>query len=328
MKNRFVSDWIGSFLANHPVRANSLIITVYGDSIAPHGGTVWLGSFIRLVEALGLNARMVRTSVFRLSKEQWLMSRQIGRRSFYSLTPAGQRRFEHAYRRIYFEPQAQWNGTWLLVVMTGSKLPSSQREAIRRELMWEGFGAMAPGVFAHPSADQQTLTEILHSAGAADRVAVMQGAALAGTGLDSLRHMVQECWNLGRIAERYQQFVAAFTPVLQSLREGGSLDPQQCFVLRTLLIHEFRRVQLRDPQLPARLLPDDWPGATARSLCRELYLLTAEQAERHLQDVLLTVEGPLPTATPEFHERFGGLPRMSDASRAPLPAPGAPVPRP
>ncbi|MBI4757292.1 MAG: phenylacetic acid degradation operon negative regulatory protein PaaX [Betaproteobacteria bacterium] len=305
MKNRFVSDWIDAFLANQPVRANSLIITVYGDSIAPHGGTVWLGSFIRLVEALGLNARMVRTSVFRLSKEQWLTSRQIGRRSFYSLTSAGQRRFEHAYRRIYFEPQAQWNGTWLLVVMTGSKLPAAQREAIRRELMWEGFGAMAPGILAHPSADQETVMEILQSADAADRVAVMQGAALAGTSLDSLRQMVQECWNLARIADRHQRFVAAFTPVLQALREADSLDPQQCFAVRTLLIHEFRRVQLRDPQLPALLLPDDWPGATARSLCRELYLLTGERAERHLQDVLLTLEGPLPPATPEFHQRFG-----------------------
>ncbi|PIV71926.1 MAG: phenylacetic acid degradation operon negative regulatory protein PaaX, partial [Rhodocyclales bacterium CG17_big_fil_post_rev_8_21_14_2_50_68_7] len=65
MNSRFIDNWIRTLLAERPLRANSLIITVYGDSIAPHGGTVWLGSFIRLVELLGLNPRMVRTAVFR-----------------------------------------------------------------------------------------------------------------------------------------------------------------------------------------------------------------------------------------------------------------------
>ena len=112
MKSRFISQWIGDFLAQRPLRANSLIITVYGDFIAPHGGTIWLGSLVRLVEPLGLNERMVRTSVYRLSQEQWLASRQIGRRSFYSLTASGRRRFEQAYRRIYFEHREEWNGEW------------------------------------------------------------------------------------------------------------------------------------------------------------------------------------------------------------------------
>ena len=63
MKSRFVSQWVEDFLRDHPVRANSLIITIYGDSIAPHGGSVWLGSFINLVKPLGINDRLVRTSV-------------------------------------------------------------------------------------------------------------------------------------------------------------------------------------------------------------------------------------------------------------------------
>ena len=74
LKSRHLSQWIANFLDRHPTRANSLIITVYGDFIAPHGGTVWLGSFIRLMEPLGLNERMVRTSVYRLSQEKWLVS--------------------------------------------------------------------------------------------------------------------------------------------------------------------------------------------------------------------------------------------------------------
>ena len=77
--------------------------------------------------------------------------------------------------------------------------------------------------------------------------------------------------------------------------------------MRTLLIHEYRRVLLRDPQLPAALLPLDWPGAAAYALCRDFYRLTHACAERHLLAVLEGPRGTLPPADAAFYERFGGL---------------------
>lgn len=305
MKSRFIRLWVESFLAERPVRANSLIITVYGDSIAPHGGTVWLGSFIRLVESLGLNDRMVRTSVFRLSKEKWLVSEQIGRKSFYSLTATGRRRFEHAYRRIYDDPRTQWDGDWQLV-LTGGKLAPAQRNALRRELLWEGFGIIAPGVLAHPTANSDSLLDILQDTGAHDKVVVMQARTLGALSSRPLQDLVHECWGLEAIAEDYKGFIERFRPVLRALQRASSLDPEQCFLVRTLLIHEFRRVQLRDPQLPKQLLSSDWPGEKARQMCRELYGVTQCGAEQHLMDVLETIDGPLPEPAPYFYSRFGG----------------------
>ncbi|MCK7498345.1 MAG: hypothetical protein MZW92_52720 [Comamonadaceae bacterium] len=174
MKSRFVEQWIAAALDESPVRANSPIITVYGDSIAPHSGTVWLGSLIRWVVPLALNPRVVRTSVFRLSRESWLQSEQIGRRSYYSLTAAGRRRFEHAYRRICFAPKNGWDGDWQIVISTGSGLSAAQRDAMRKELLWGGFGAIAPGILAHPSADPDGLLDVLHGTGVHDKVVVLK----------------------------------------------------------------------------------------------------------------------------------------------------------
>ena len=67
-------------------RARSLLLTLWGDSIAPHGGTVWLGSLIRLAAPLGLNERLVRTGVHRLAQDGWLSATPLGRRSYYGLT--------------------------------------------------------------------------------------------------------------------------------------------------------------------------------------------------------------------------------------------------
>lgn len=316
LNTRFIDQWIQSLLRERPVRANSLIITVYGDSIAPHGGTVWLGSFIRLVEPLGLNARLVRTSVFRLTREKWLVAERAGRRSYYSLTPTGRRRFEHAYRRIYNEPPEDWSGEWQIVLFPTGALPQPQREQVRKELLWEGFGVIAPGVLAHPSADLDGLMDILDGSGVRDRVVVMQARGLGAPGGRSFRHLVRDCWDLTNIGRDYGSFIERFQPLALALQQARDLDPQQCFVAQTLLLHEFRRVLLRDPQLPTQLLPEDWPGSSARALCRDIYLITQRHAQRHLMSVLESPSGRLPQAAPYYYERFGGLESTRDASEA------------
>lgn len=302
MKSRFISQWLDAFLAKRTLRANSLIITIYGDAIAPRGGTVWLGSFIKLVAPLGLNPRMVRTSVFRLSAEKWLVSEQIGRKSYYSLTATGRRRFEHAYRRIYDDPRQQWDGDWQVVFAGGRLLAGAQRDALRRELLWEGFGAIAPGVLAHPYANRESVLDILQSTGTHDKVVVIEGRSLGALASRPLQELVRECWNLDAIAENYKSFSDRFRPLARAAARG--LDPEQAFCVRTLLIHEFRRVQLRDPQLPRQLLPNDWPGDSARRICSELYTLTRQQAEQHLSSVLETADGRLPAAAPYLQLRF------------------------
>ncbi len=307
MKSRIVSTWIEDFLRDRPVRANSLIITIYGDSIAPHGGSVWLGSFIKLAKPLGINDRLVRTSVFRLSKDSWLTSEHIGRRSYYGLTATGRRRFEHAYRRIYFQPKVHWEGDWQIVLTAGNELTPAQRDEVRKELQWEGFGLIASGVLAHPSADLEPLLDILQSNGVQDRVVVLRGKSLGALVNKSTRELVRECWNLSSISQDYKRFLDRFRSVQKALKSARELDPEQCFVVRTLLMHEFRRTLLRDPQLPDQLLPHDWPGNAARQLCHELYVLTQREAENHLMSVLETASGRLPEAAPYFYERFGGL---------------------
>jgi phenylacetic acid degradation operon negative regulatory protein len=112
-------------------------------------------------------------------------------------------------------------------------------------------------------------------------------------------------WSL--IAKDYKRFADRFRPLLKALRSARVLDPEQCFLVRTLLMHEFRRTLLRDPQLPEQLLPGDWPGNSARQLCRDLYVLTQKEAENHLMSVLQTASGRLPEAAPYFYERFGGI---------------------
>lgn len=307
MTRSLFERWLEESLGTIPLRTNSLMVTLFGDAIAPHGGAALLGGLIELVAPLGVNDRAVRTSVFRLMQENWLFATPTGRRSEYSLTATGHRRIAHAYRRIYDTPQNAWNGEWQLVIVPDGALATESRETLRRELLWDGFGTIAPGVFGLPSADARRVREILSANNADAKVAHLSATSLTGIASEPLREIVEQCWRLGELASDYERFIARFEPMLDWVAGASSMHAKQCFLLRTLLIHEFRRIQLRDPQLPESLLSKDWPGLAARTLCKQLYEKTLLNSEIHVCNTVHTKEGPLPPANAELFERFGGL---------------------
>jgi phenylacetic acid degradation operon negative regulatory protein len=306
--NPAIDRWIRRALSTTPPRAKSLVVTVWGDAIAPHGGSVWLAGLIRLLAPLGVNERLVRTSVYRLAREGWLTARPSGRHSVYSLTTHGRRRFEEAYRRIYAQPRPAWSGRWDVVLAPEARLRAIARRELAKELSWAGFGSLAPGIFVRPEhrGEPETATAILEDLGVASQVTRVAATDHDG-GTRPLASWVPACWNLDAVETEYSAFVARFAGVTRRFRAHKDFDPEQCFVVRTLLIHEFRRVILHDPQLPQELLPPRWSAPRAYALCRNFYRLTYHHAERYLATTLAPELGALPPAAAYFYRRFGGL---------------------
>ncbi len=296
---------ITRFQEQTPIRASSLIITLYGDAIEPHGGTVWLGSLIQLLEPMGINERLIRTSIFRLTKEGWLSAEKVGRRSYYSLTGTGRRRFEKAFKRVYSSSLPAWDGSWCLALL--SQLPQDKRKQVREELEWQGFGAISPVVLACPRCDRVDVAATLQDLDALEDTILFDTYAQDVLASKALRMQVRESWKIDELASHYSEFIQLFRPLWQALREKDSLQPADCFLARILLIHEYRKLLLRDPQLPDELLPGDWEGRAARQLCRNIYRLIHAEAEQWLNDTLETADGPLPDVGESFYQRFGGL---------------------
>src|SRR6185369_324255 len=105
----------------------------------------------------------------------------------------------------------------------------------------------------------------------------------------------------------YRDFLERFRPAWTLAEDGAAVAPETAFRLRTLLVHDYRRAVLRDPQLPAALLPTDWAGSAARALCRNLYRVIEAPASRHLEPLLRNAEGPLAAPGAGYWQRFGGL---------------------
>jgi phenylacetic acid degradation operon negative regulatory protein len=289
---RKISPAIAKLRRGLVLRANSVLITIYGDVIAGRGQAVWLGSLIALAELFGLSARLVRTSAFRLAADDWLTCTRWGRRSFYSLSDAGLQRVQHAERRIYDFTLKQWDGRWTLAIL-GAGLPASARLHLKRELRWEGFGELSPNVFAHPHASHASLKEIIDTAKADDKVVVLSAESIATYSSKPLQTVMQSVFKLDQVEAAFKQFVSQFEPVLQ---HAASLSQAEAFFVRTLLIHEYRKVLLRDPNLPQALLPTSWSGLRARQLCEALYGQLLNSSEAFLMANMETLDGKLAKA--------------------------------
>ncbi|MGI9221661.1 MAG: phenylacetic acid degradation operon negative regulatory protein PaaX [Woeseiaceae bacterium] len=294
---------VAEFSSRRTLRTGSLITTVFGDSIAPRGGSVWLGSLIEVMANFGVSERLVRTSVFRLVQDGWLQSTQVGRRSYYSLSDEGRDRFQRATQKIYGEPVSEWDGQWCLIIL--AELDAERRETVRKELGWLGFGPLASSVLAHPAPEMGQVDAVLQRLNVADDLVIMSGQTMHNEA--GMRRRVQTSWNLVDIDDRYASFVKRFRPLIAAYSKNTEVEPKAAFIVRTLLIQEYRKVLLRDPQLPSELQPANWHGNAAYQLCRNLYQAVYRQADRYLTSTMETAEGPLPPPNKTFSNRFGGL---------------------
>ncbi len=285
------------FRAQRPLRGGSLLVTIFGDAIAPRGGIVTLASLIRLAAPFGLSERLVRTAAARLAREGWLAAERSGRRSEYRLSRAGAVRFAEATRRIYAPAPPGWDGRWtLLMLPAGRRRPAQLREGLK----WLGFGQLSAAVFAHPGTTPgEARRWLLKMPGAADALLLhAQGVDAA-----SERRLAAQGWDLAQLGRRYQRFLERFQPLLPILQRGG-MSGERAFLVRTLLIHEYRKIHLQDPLLPLKLLPADWVGRRAYELTRGLYAAVVAAAELHLSESARRLEGPLPPAAQALQRRF------------------------
>ncbi len=290
-----------------PSRAPSFISTVFGDSVEPHGGEISLGSLINLLAPFGINERLVRTSVYRLSQDNWLTYEKIGRRSYYRLTSQASVSVKQAESRIYYFPEKTWNNEWCLVFTGTAGTTAEQRTELRKRLTWLGFGMIAPNVYGHPAATLQPIWELCEELGVSDKIVVMRAHNFDQQHGLSSAEMVRQCFKLDELEKLYQTFIKRYQRLTACLTADDQLsgaNPEHCFIIRSILIHHYRRILLRDPLLPTTLLPEQWAGLKAHDICATIYRAISPIAEQHILNVCENQIGGFKPMSESYRKRF------------------------
>jgi phenylacetic acid degradation operon negative regulatory protein len=209
-----------------------------------------------------------------------------------------------AENKIYRAELPAWDGKWLLLLSEG--LDKVTLADVKKQLIWQGFGTLAPSLMASPSQHLADVQSLLHEAGVAENVIFLKHICWRSRA--ALRARVEECWQLTEQNTMYETFIDSFRPLLPLLKEAEpeELTPERCFQIQLLLIHFYRRVVLKDPLLPEELLPAHWAGQSARQLCINIYQRVASGA------LALSVKKVKPLwvnclCLGRSFQRFGGL---------------------
>ncbi|MBI3506076.1 MAG: phenylacetic acid degradation operon negative regulatory protein PaaX [Proteobacteria bacterium] len=282
-----------------PIRAGSLIVTIFGDVVAPRGGEVAYAGLARILAPLGINDSQARTALSRLVAEDWLVSTRIGRSAFYALSKSGLNRTREAEARIYAAAAGRWDGRWCVALLP--ELDARHRDAVRRPLSWLGFGAIGPQTLLHPCPDHAALASLLADLEPPLRPLLVEGP---GTRADAAHALVRQGWDLDALGRGYREFMGSFADLARAVRKGPT--PAAALEGRVRLVHSFRRLALRDPGLPAELLPRDWVGGAARRFAGDLYRQLRAPSEAWIDANLVNPKGKLPPASPASRRRFAG----------------------
>lgn len=301
----------GGYGDTQKIYANSLILTIFGDYICAHGGEIWLGSLIKLVAPLGISQRSVRTSVYRLTEKNMLQSRQVGRRSFYSLTNTGFRQFSTAAERIYRYDKYRWNGEWCLAFTTLNNLEPNKKEKFRNELRWLGFNRLSKGVYAHPMVKLERVNKVVMEMGLENSVVVMQARSTGRDPFMVSSNMIRYNFNFDTMKEEYRDYINCFEGLLMAAQSSKNKSAELCFLVRLMLIHRYRRILLGEPEIPRELIPTDCLNHRAREITEQLYKLICNLAESHFMTTGEAEGGALPGVDKEYFTRFGGISAQS-----------------
>jgi phenylacetic acid degradation operon negative regulatory protein len=279
---------VTAFNRRKPVRAGSLIVTLYGDAIVPRGGSLSLGNITGIMGLFKIDNGHVRTAISRLTSEKWLERKKVGRNTFYRLSRQGEGEFAEATKRIYFPRGRDPQKSIRLALLNGE---ASGRAGQRKKLEAAGYAAFNALTYVAASAD--------HALKGIKGVHVLDVPAS-----DESIEILRTAFGLDDIAARYAHFIAQFQPLRAALGSGEKLSDAEALVVRLLLIQEFRRIVLRDPALPPGMLAANWQGQEARHLAGEVYRGVLGASERYLDQCYADEKNLLPKPNPSLRQRF------------------------
>ena len=233
----------------HPHRVWSLIVTLFGDLAQTEAlsGAV----LSKVTEPIGIKPEALRVALHRLRKDGWLESRKSGRTSDYVLTAMGRKISAAATPRIYArEPDSpnMWH-----VLISGPQDMAERQEA---EKLWRdrGYIPVGNGAFLGKGTATATGADLL----------VVEGHI--GDIPEWLRHMI----GTQELADAYQELADILNRLSKIIGSEPEFSPLQVATLRTLLVHSWRRVVLRHPDLPLIFFPEGWQGENCRALTMEM----------------------------------------------------------
>lgn len=211
-----------------------------------------MAALVRMLASLDISGPAVRTAISRMVNQGWLTPIRLEQGAGYRLTARAEHRLADAANRIYRSGIAPWDSRWHLLVVDHISL-RTVRQRVAGGLSYLGYALLHDGTWISPRPSAEVDLLLANEGVRAQRFCADHDgdpASLAAT-----------AWDLEGLGRSYRRWLDE----AEQLVGDASVEypDQQAFVIRSRLVHEWRKFLFRDPGLPHELLPARWPGDLA-----------------------------------------------------------------
>jgi phenylacetic acid degradation operon negative regulatory protein len=285
----------GRMAGTRPGSPPRLLLMLFGDYWLEPSEGLPSAALVTLLSDFGVNDAAARAALSRMVKRELLVPTRTGRNTYYRASARGKAILRAASWRIaeFGSSHDDWTGEWSVVAFTIPDNSRSLRAGARNRLGWLGFAPLYDDVWVCPHDRHEDAVRELATLGV---IATPLQATVAAS--EWPIRLPQAAWNLDQIARRYHDFLDRTAGVRTLLKERR-VRPEEAIVHRTRLLEDWLDLSSRDPDLPAALLPPDWPRTSARDAFLETHEALGVLATERVRRVVAAIDDGL-AASVEF----------------------------
>ncbi len=222
-------------------RTWSILVTIFGDLAQKTGDEISGPLLSSLTQRIGIKPQAMRVALHRLRRDGWIATEKVGRTSKHRLTEYGLSQSLIASPRIYaatINPPEAWH-----VLLAN---PDTQID--EKNLVIRGYRRVLPNVHVGAGHAPQGVGDFL----------VVEGT------LSTIPEWLQALIADAATVEEYIRLEQNLDVVAGALDNGYSPTISETAVIRALIVHDWRRIVLRQPNLSLELVPGS-PSAQCRA---------------------------------------------------------------
>jgi phenylacetic acid degradation operon negative regulatory protein len=259
-----------------------LLTTILGDYWWGRREGLPSAALVPLAGEFGVTELAARAALSRLVRRGLLAAQREGRRTSYVLTEEADRVLTDGIGRIlaFGTGAPAWDGTWVVAAFSVPERQRGLRHAVRTRLHWLGFAPLYDGMWISARPVAADARRVLTDLGVRQST-VLRSEAVGPLDTDT----IVAAWDLDEVRRVYASFTDRFTPLHRRISKGA-IGTREALVARTEVMDIWRTLPGLDPELPAELLPEDWPSATAHRLFVEIYDALGPLAEIRVRKIV------------------------------------------
>ena len=223
-------------------RTWSIIVTIFGDLAQNPMDEISGPLLSSLTGKIGIKPQAMRVALHRLRRDGWIITEKLGRTSKHRLSNFGLEQSAVASPRIYARELKQPE-SWHLLVTN----PEAQKTSF--DFVSQGYLSVRNGVFIGTGSAPDNSTEHL----------TIEGE------LSSIPDWLIKSVADAETVQAYDQLIQKLNSVNDILEGGFIPSPLETAIIRTLIVHNWRRIVLRKSDLSVELLQMQ-PAAQCREM--------------------------------------------------------------